>query len=157
MDTDASVMEGNDIEDLGGGSFRTADAVRRYSRLDQYAMGLVSPAQVPTFFYVENPSARERGSSPSIGVSFTGMSNHGSMGEHQVSHYIDCFAGERHPGKPGKSAVTPAEMDQNVLLSTLPWRQREWNQYSVVRWRLDDQQERVRDRVQCFRPVPHVA
>ncbi|MBY5760306.1 sn-glycerol-1-phosphate dehydrogenase [Rhizobium leguminosarum] len=33
-----------------------------------------------------------------LGVSFTGMSNHGSMGEHQISHYIDCFAGDRHPG-----------------------------------------------------------
>ena len=43
MDSDASVMEGNDIEDLGGGSFRTVGAVRRYSRLDQYAMGLLSP------------------------------------------------------------------------------------------------------------------
>ena len=35
-------MEGNDIEDLGGGQFRTTDAVKRFSRLDQYAMGLVS-------------------------------------------------------------------------------------------------------------------
>ena len=33
-----------------------------------------------------------------LGVSVTGISNHGSMGEHQVSHYIDCFAGDRHPG-----------------------------------------------------------
>ena len=33
-----------------------------------------------------------------LGVAFTGVSNHGSMGEHQISHYIDCFAGERHPG-----------------------------------------------------------
>ncbi|TIX40292.1 MAG: sn-glycerol-1-phosphate dehydrogenase, partial [Mesorhizobium sp.] len=33
-----------------------------------------------------------------LGISFTGVSNHGSMGEHQISHYIDCFAGERHPG-----------------------------------------------------------
>ena len=41
FDSDASVMEGNDIEDLGGGSFRTVDAVKRYSLLDQYAMGLV--------------------------------------------------------------------------------------------------------------------
>ena len=42
FDSDASVMEGNDIEDLGGGSFRTTAAVQRYSRLDQYAMGLVA-------------------------------------------------------------------------------------------------------------------
>ena len=33
-----------------------------------------------------------------LGISFTGISNHGSMGEHQISHYIDCFAGSRHPG-----------------------------------------------------------
>ena len=40
VDSDASVMEGNDIEDLGGGSFRTVAAAERYSRLDQYTMGL---------------------------------------------------------------------------------------------------------------------
>jgi glycerol-1-phosphate dehydrogenase [NAD(P)+] len=33
-----------------------------------------------------------------FGVSFTGVSNHGSMGEHQVSHWIDMFAGDAHPG-----------------------------------------------------------
>lgn len=33
-----------------------------------------------------------------LGVGFTGVSNHGSMAEHQISHYIDCFAGDRHPG-----------------------------------------------------------
>lgn len=48
---------------------------------------------------------------------------------------------ERHPGVPGKSAVTPAEMDQNELLRTLPWRYREFNQYSVVRWQLAAGQE----------------
>ena len=39
MDSDASVMEGNDIEDLGGGSFRTVGAVSRYSRLDRVRDG----------------------------------------------------------------------------------------------------------------------
>ena len=73
FDSDASVMEGNDIEDLGGGQFRTTDAVKRFSRLDQYAMGLVPPSAVPTFFYVENPtSSKVAASAPSIGVSFTG-------------------------------------------------------------------------------------
>ena len=33
-----------------------------------------------------------------LGVCFTGVSHHGSMGEHQVSHWIDMFAGDRHPG-----------------------------------------------------------
>jgi hypothetical protein len=76
LDSDASVMEGNDIEDLGGGSFRTIAAVKRYSALDQYAMGLLAPSQVPTFFYVENPvnmsASRTRESAPEVGVSFNG-------------------------------------------------------------------------------------
>ena len=76
FDSDASVMEGNDIEDLGGGSFRTTAAVQRYSRLDQYAMGLVSASQVPTFFYVDNPTnvagGRQADSAPRVGVTFNG-------------------------------------------------------------------------------------
>jgi hypothetical protein len=76
VDSDASVMEGNDIEDLGGGSFRTTAAVQRYSRLDQYAMGLLPPSQVPTFFYVENPvnvaGGRTSESAPRVGVTFNG-------------------------------------------------------------------------------------
>src|SRR5437867_1309695 len=35
FDSDASHMEGNDIEDRGGGQFRTVGAVSRYSALDQ--------------------------------------------------------------------------------------------------------------------------
>ena len=76
LDSDASVMEGNDIEDLGGGSFRTIAAVKRYSALDQYAMGLLAPSQVPSFFYVENPvnmsASRTRESAPEVGISFNG-------------------------------------------------------------------------------------
>jgi hypothetical protein len=76
FDSDASVMEGNDIEDRGGGSFRTAAAVQRYSLLDQYAMGLVRDVDVPTFFYVENPTnmstTRNRESAPMVGVTFNG-------------------------------------------------------------------------------------
>jgi hypothetical protein len=74
LDSDGSVMEGNDIEDLGGGSFRTAGAVQRYSLLDQYAMGLVPETAVPEFFYVESPmlTTRTREAAPQIGVTFTG-------------------------------------------------------------------------------------
>jgi hypothetical protein len=76
MDTDASVMEGNKIQDLGGGSFKTVDAVRRYSLLDQYAMGLVAPNQVPDFFYVDAPTnaqpQKEATDDPEIGVTFNG-------------------------------------------------------------------------------------
>ncbi len=76
FDSDASVMEGNDIEDLGGGSFRTVAAVQRYSLLDQYAMGLVPDTAVPPFFYVENPtnmsSNRSPESAPEVGITFNG-------------------------------------------------------------------------------------
>jgi hypothetical protein len=73
FDSDASVMEGNDIEDLGGGQFRTVDAVKRYSLLDQYAMGLVGPNDVPSFFYVEAPvSSHAAADAPQIGVTFSG-------------------------------------------------------------------------------------
>jgi hypothetical protein len=76
FDSDASVMEGNDIEDLGGGSFRTTAAVQRYSRLDQYAMGLIPDSQVPSFFYVDSPTnvagSRTASSAPAVGVTFNG-------------------------------------------------------------------------------------
>ncbi len=76
MDSDASVMEGNDIQDLGGGAFRTVAAVQRYSLLDQYSMGLVGESEVPPFFYVESPvnvvPARQATSAPLVGVTFNG-------------------------------------------------------------------------------------
>ena len=60
-----------------------------------------------------------------LGVSFTGVSNHGSMGEHQISHYIDCFAGKRHPGtlhgqQVGVAVLTMARLQQRMLASDTP-------------------------------------
>ncbi|MEW5983697.1 MAG: hypothetical protein AB1806_15185 [Acidobacteriota bacterium] len=76
MDSDASFVEGNDIQDLGGGAFRTGAAVERYSALDQYAMGLRTEAEVPPVFYVESPTnvvpGRNRESAPRVGVTFNG-------------------------------------------------------------------------------------
>lgn len=73
MDSDGSVMEGNEIEDLGGGRFRTASTTEKYSRLDQYAMGLVTPAEVPEWFFVESPiSSRDRESPAAVGLTFSG-------------------------------------------------------------------------------------
>ena len=96
MDSDASVMEGNDIEDLGGGNFRTIASVERYSALDLYAMGLVRASDVPRVFYVESPTnvtpSRDRESAPRVGVTFTGTRRDVSiddiiraMGERQPS------------------------------------------------------------------------
>jgi len=76
FDSDASVLEGNDIVEVGDGTFRTEAAVQRYSLLDQYAMGLVDQTQVPPFFYVENPTnvspRRTASSNPEVGVTFSG-------------------------------------------------------------------------------------
>lgn len=60
-----------------------------------------------------------------LGVSFTGMSNHGSMGEHQVSHYIDCFAGDKHPGtlhgqQVGVATLSMARLQRVFLDSETP-------------------------------------
>ena len=73
-DSDASVLEGNDIEDRGGGSFRTVDAVKRYGPFDLYAMGLLAASEVPPAFYVGSPSGagQTRDAAPRTGVSFSG-------------------------------------------------------------------------------------
>lgn len=60
-----------------------------------------------------------------LGIAFTGMSHHGSMGEHQISHYIDCFARDRHPGtlhgqQVGVAALTMARLQQQFLASETP-------------------------------------
>jgi glycerol-1-phosphate dehydrogenase [NAD(P)+] len=60
-----------------------------------------------------------------LGIAFTGVSNHGSMGEHQISHYLDCFAGERHPGtlhgqQVGVASLVMARLQQRLLASEAP-------------------------------------
>ena len=60
-----------------------------------------------------------------LGVGFTGVSNHGSMGEHQISHYIDCFAGDRHPGtlhgqQVGVATLTMARIQHWFLAQESP-------------------------------------
>jgi hypothetical protein len=76
FDSDASVMEGNDIEDLGGGSFRTVGAVQRFGPLDLYAMGYLPESQVPTVFYVADPANmsqnKQNDSDPQVGITFNG-------------------------------------------------------------------------------------
>ena len=73
MDSDGSVMEGNEIEDQRGGVFRTVAATERYSRLDMYAMGLATAAEVPSWFFIESPnSTRTRETPPIAGVTING-------------------------------------------------------------------------------------
>ena len=76
LDSDASVMEGNDIEDKGEGvspRFETVEIVKRYSVLDRYLMGLIPPQDVPPTFLVMNPSIDfPSGHQPQPGVLFDG-------------------------------------------------------------------------------------
>ena len=73
MDADGSVMEGNEIQDQGGGQFRTQSTTEKYSRLDLYAMGLATAAEVPPWFYVDTPlSAYDREDGTIADVSITG-------------------------------------------------------------------------------------
>ena len=93
-------MEGNDIEDLRGGSFRTVRAVDRYSLLDQYAMGLVNASDVPPLFYVESPvnvqPDRQPDDAPDVGVTFNGTRREVRIED------IDDAMGRREPS-PGNS------------------------------------------------------
>jgi len=55
-----------------------------------------------------------------LGVCFTGISHHGSMGEHQVSHWIDMFAGPAHPGtthgqQVGVASLAIARLQAEIL------------------------------------------
>lgn len=55
-----------------------------------------------------------------FGVCFTGVSHHGSMGEHQVSHWIDMFAGAAHPGtthgqQVGVASLAIARLQAEIL------------------------------------------
>ena len=78
LDSDGSVMEGNDIEDrgaaLGSQRFKTIAATNTYSLLDQYIMGLIGPDQVGGMFLVENPigTAFRAWSNPLVGATFGG-------------------------------------------------------------------------------------
>lgn len=94
LDTDGSHLEGNDISDLGGGSFRTAGAGLRYSPLDQYLMGIRAPEEIPPFFLVRNPTGTSAlpARAPETGVSFQGTRRDIAIGE------VVAAMGPRSPG-----------------------------------------------------------
>ncbi|HSW48866.1 MAG TPA: hypothetical protein VLH09_01770, partial [Bryobacteraceae bacterium] len=57
FNSEASLLEGNRIQDNGDGTFRLAGTVEGYSLLDQYLMGLLPAEQVPPTFVILNSSA----------------------------------------------------------------------------------------------------
>lgn len=76
FNSDASVVEGNRIQDMGAGQsprFATTGAVEHYGAFDQYLMGLRSPDEVPASFVVLNPSVGlPAGTLPATGIRFNG-------------------------------------------------------------------------------------
>lgn len=57
-----------------------------------------------------------------MGTRFTGTTHSGSMAEHQISHYIDMFAGDKHPGtshgeQVGVATATMSQLQNKVLAS----------------------------------------
>jgi hypothetical protein len=100
-DSDASVLEGNEIEDLGGGSFRTTGAALRYGPFDLYAMGLLAESEVPPAFYVQSPAgaSQDRESAPRTGVAFTGTRRNVSIGD------VVAAMGPRNPPASGSPRV----------------------------------------------------
>ena len=121
LDSDASVMEGNDIEERGAGRFETVDFARGYSALDQYAMGLRAPAEVPPFFFVEGaddfrPNRGFRFSSaPEAGVSFTGV---------RRAVRIEDVIAELGPRVPDHEQRAPVDAAGLSCWSRMGWRRR---------------------------------
>lgn len=74
----ASDVEGNRIRDNLDGTFTTIDATNGFSYLDEYLFGLRDSSTVDTLWYVASPTAfsppgsYEPGTSPRIGVTFSG-------------------------------------------------------------------------------------
>jgi hypothetical protein len=106
MDSDGSFLEGNDIADLGGGSFRTAGASLRYSSLDQYLMGLRDASEVPTVFFVRSPTGTgntDTGRDPQTGVAFSGTRK-----DVTIADMVAAMGPRNPPGKPSASAFRQA-------------------------------------------------
>ncbi len=60
-----------------------------------------------------------------LGTSFTGTTHVGSMAEHMISHYIDMFAGEGHPGtshgeQVGVATLTCSALQNRILGADAP-------------------------------------
>ena len=71
FNSEASLDEGEQITDLGGGRFVTAAVTQGYAPLDRYLMGFAPPSDVPDTFVVMNPSVSPLGH-PASGIGFTG-------------------------------------------------------------------------------------
>jgi uncharacterized protein (TIGR03437 family) len=94
FNSDASLMEGNRIEDKGpdvSPRFLTTATVEGFSALDQYLMGLRAVEEVPNTFYVTNVRGALASGLPRVGVAFDGERRNVSIND------IVSVAGRRTP------------------------------------------------------------
>jgi parallel beta-helix repeat protein len=122
-DTNASDMEGNRWQDNGNGTFTSIEGTKRYSGLDQYIMGLRPAAEVPTFFFVNNPSSAhchildsstgERSCAPQTGVTVSGTRRNITLNQ-----VISC-EGARSPSS-GFSGINPTSTWKQAFILVVP-------------------------------------
>jgi uncharacterized protein (TIGR03437 family) len=99
FNSEASLLEGNRIEDLGDGAsprFRTVATVEGYSPLDQYLMGFRPPWEVPPTFAVTQATVGPPERQPQTGVTFNGTRN-------EVT--VDALAALYGPRRPDHTAA----------------------------------------------------
>lgn len=114
LDTDASFLEGNDIEPESANRFRTVETVTRYSMLDLYLMGLAPASEVSPFFLITGAAANLFGepldheSTPRVGVTITGT---------QTNLTIDDIVRGMGPREPGFDVAPSTFRHAWVLLT----------------------------------------
>ena len=114
-DSDASDMEGNKWQDNGDGTFTTIEATERFSALDQYIMGLRIAADVPGFFFINNPmgTTKTSSSAPQTGVTVTGTRK-----DVTLNQVITC-EGSRFPSS-GYSGINPTTTWKQAFILLVP-------------------------------------
>lgn len=74
LDSNASLMYGNDWRDNGDNTFTSVAANKYYSPLDLYLMGMIDKSKVPTMFLIENTSV-DPTRLPSVGETISGTAH----------------------------------------------------------------------------------
>jgi PKD repeat protein len=80
LDSDASVMYGNDWQDNKDGTFTSTGKEKYYSPLDLYLMGIYDKSQVPPMLLIDN-SAIDPARLPVVGTTITGAAKYVSIND----------------------------------------------------------------------------
>ncbi|MFZ3137175.1 MAG: FG-GAP-like repeat-containing protein [Thermodesulfovibrionales bacterium] len=74
LDSDGSVMYGNDWKDNGNETFTSVSASKYYSPLDLYLMGMIDKSKVPPMLLIENTSV-DPTRLPAVGATISGTAH----------------------------------------------------------------------------------